>query len=161
MVDYLPTCQVSLNYEGPLNIGIVGRISEHKGASIIRQMAHIIQKRHLPATITIIGELEGASIPSVIKTTGLYKREELPKLIENSGVNVFFLPSIWPETFSYVAEELIQLNVPLAVFELGAPAERVASYVNGMIIREVDAEHVVEQLMAFHSRLRKSFSELD
>jgi hypothetical protein len=28
------------------------------------------------------------------------------------------LPSIWPETFSYVAEELMQLGVPLAVFDL-------------------------------------------
>jgi len=64
------------------------------------------------------------------------------------------LPSIWPETFSYVAEELMQLGVPLAVFNMGAPAERVAQYENGMVIDRVDAAHALQQLRAFHAKLR-------
>jgi glycosyltransferase involved in cell wall biosynthesis len=38
-------------------------------------------------------------------------------------VGLCLLPSIWPETFSYVTQELMSLGVPLVCFDLGAPAE--------------------------------------
>jgi glycosyltransferase involved in cell wall biosynthesis len=155
-VDYLTQHRLVLHHQGPLNIGIVGTINTtHKGAHIVRQMAHLIKEQHLPARITVIGELEGETPQSVVEVTGRYEREHLPEVIEKSGANIFFLPSIIPETFSYVTEELIQLNLPLAVFDLGAPAERVKRYANGIIIHEVDAQHALQQLLAFHERQRQ------
>ena len=85
---------------------------------------------------------------------GPYRREQLPGLVETCGANVFLLPSVWPETFSYVAEELMQLGVPLAVFDMGAPAERVVRYDTGLLIDRVDAAHALKQLMVFHAQLQ-------
>ncbi|WP_180371655.1 glycosyltransferase [Neomoorella thermoacetica] len=155
-VEYLPRRDVFLDYQTPLNIGVVGRIAEHKGAGIIREMVKIIEEKNLPVKITIFGELEGSFSSPVLRVTGTYQREELPELIERARANLFFLPSICPETFSYVTEELMLMGVPLAVFDLGAPAERVRNYSKGLIIKEINARHALDQLIAFYARLRRS-----
>jgi glycosyltransferase involved in cell wall biosynthesis len=79
----------------------------------------------------------------------------LADLVEGCGANVFLLPSVWPETFSYVAEELMQMGVPLAVFDLGAPAERVARYAEGLILKRIDAALALDELVLFHARLQE------
>ena len=57
------------------------------------------------------------------------------------------------ETFSYVTAELMHYRVPLAVFDLGAPAERVRGYDRGRIIPLVDAQAALDELLAFHREL--------
>ena len=154
-VDYLPKQKIKLSYAHMLNIGIAGKIDEHKGSEMVRQMVQIIEERRLPIIITVIGEMDRAPSSTVIKITGRYSREELPQIIEKNGVSLFFLPSIWPETFSYVTEEIMQFGLPLAVFNLGAPAERVANYEKGLIISKIDAETALKELLAFRDRLYK------
>jgi glycosyltransferase involved in cell wall biosynthesis len=159
-VDYLPERGVSLNLSGPLNIGIVGTINIHKGVEIVRQMAGLIEKKQLPIKITVIGELDRTRPTSVIKITGRYERQNLPDLIESNGINIAFLPSICSETFSYVTEELIQLDVPLAVFNLGAPADRVIAYPKGLVINIIEAEYALNEIMSFYERLRKQSNSI-
>ena len=128
VVDYLPKQKLRLDLDIPLNIGVVGMIAEAKGAGIVREMARLIKERKLPVKITVIGTIEKVRESSVVHIMGPNNQEELPGLIEKSGVNIFLLPSVWPETFCYVAEELMEMGLPLAVFKLGAQAERVANY---------------------------------
>jgi len=153
-VDYLHSRAVQLHLQRPLHIGVVGEITEAKGAAIVLEMARLIRRQRLPARITVIGQLNGARESQVLRVLGPYQREHLPELVAECGANVFMLPSVWPETFSYVAEELMQLGVPLAVFNMGAPAERVADYETGLVIDRVDAAHALQQLIAFHAQLR-------
>jgi glycosyltransferase involved in cell wall biosynthesis len=153
-VDYLRSRVVQVNLQRPLHIGVVGEITEAKGAAIVLEMARLIRTQWLPARITVIGQLHGARESQVLRVLGPYQREHLPDLVEGCGANVFLLPSVWPETFSYVVEELMQLGVPLVVFNMGAPAERVAHYENGLVVDRVDATHVLQQLIAFHAKLR-------
>jgi glycosyltransferase involved in cell wall biosynthesis len=68
---------------------------------------------------------------------------------------MFLFPSIGPETFSYVCEELMQLEVPLAVYDIGAPPERVARYRRGLILHEMDVQKTMRKLIAFHLKLRE------
>jgi glycosyltransferase involved in cell wall biosynthesis len=153
-VDDLPRRVARSNLYAPLHIGVVGEITQPKGAGIVREMARLIRARSLPIRITVIGQLEGTPESEIVRVLGPYRREQLPDLAETCGANVFLLPSIWPETFSYVAEELMQLGVPLAVFDLGAPAERLAHYAPGLRIERVDAALALERLMAFHAALQ-------
>ena len=67
-----------------------------------------------------------------------------------------FLPSIWPETFSYVTSEMIAMEVPLCCFDLGAPVERVAEYRLGRVIAEIDAEAALRAMRGFFDELRGS-----
>jgi len=123
-----------------LNIGVVGTINYAKGADIIIRMAKLLAVEHPDIRITVIGVLEDAPVLKNLTVTGRYHPNELTELIEKHCINMFFLPSICPETFSYVTSELIQLGLPLVCFDLGAPAERVRGYRSGRLAADITPE---------------------
>ena len=139
---------------GPVTtIGIVGSISAYKGAAIVKEMAMLIERNRLPARLVVIGTLDGAKPSPVLRITGAYQRCDLAKLLEKEGIGVAFLPSVVPETFSYVTAELMHHQVPLAVFDLGAPAERVREYPRGRVISSIDASTALSELIELHRSL--------
>jgi FkbM family methyltransferase len=154
-IIHLPERKPFVDSKAEINIGVVGEIAFHKGASLVADLATYIEQQHLAARITIIGTISPRPHSEVITVTGPYQVDELPDLIEKYRVNLFLFPSIWPETFSYVCEELMRLEVPLAVYDIGAPAERVASYGRGLILRDADAGETMRSLFAFHNKLRQ------
>jgi len=74
-------------------------------------------------------------------------------LLEDNGVNVILFPSIWPETFSYVVQEMIELGYPVASFNLGAPAERLQKYDKGVLLSSMNPEIVVQELIDMHRKI--------
>jgi glycosyltransferase involved in cell wall biosynthesis len=144
----------------PLHIGVVGAIGWHKGAGVLQDLAAEIARRGLPVKITVIGSLHGRADAAVIRTTGPFARPDLPRLISESGANVFLLPSICPETFSYVTQELMSLRVPLACFDFGAPADRVAAYGLGRVVPRASSADLLDQLLRFHQDVATRHSEL-
>ena len=69
-----------------------------------------------------------------------------PEIIEDRKIDVIFIPSIWPETFSYTSQEAIEMGMPVAVFDLGAPPERVKKYEKGLVIDKIDAAYALEKI---------------
>jgi hypothetical protein len=138
---------------GPLHIGVVGAIGMHKGASVLLDLAAEAVRCNAELRITVFGTLEGLIDDRVITVTGAYQHDDLPTLIENSGANLFLLPSICPETFSYVTHELIGLDMPLACFDLGAPADRVRSYSRGRVLSLTGSEQLLGDLIRFYRDL--------
>ncbi len=137
-------------------IGIPGRIHYPKGSRIIEGMAREIRKRGLKnVKIIIIGELADINLSGrEIEITGAYLREALPEIIDEKNVNIIFIPSIWPETFSYTTEEAMLMELPVAVFNLGAPAERVRGYAKGLVIEEIDPVKALDAIIEFYSTLK-------
>jgi glycosyltransferase involved in cell wall biosynthesis len=66
---------------------------------------------------------------------------------------MLLFPSICPETFSYVIEEMMLLRLPIVAFDLGAPAERLRDYDLGRLCATVDGAAVLEAMIAFHDDL--------
>lgn len=130
---------MQLKLDQPLHIGVVGSISWHKGWNILKQLCDEIEARQLPYRITVIGTLVPEFASPCLRTTGRYDRSSLPRLIETSGANVFLFPSIWPETFSYVAHEILACGAPLCCFDLGAPAEAVRHHTAGLTLNPQDS----------------------
>jgi GT2 family glycosyltransferase len=117
-----------------LKIGILGGINEAKGAHIIKNLVQYIDDNKLKAKVVLIGDIAlSIDSPSFYKT-GRYTIEQLPELVKELKITEFLIPSIWPETFSYTTDEIMQLGYPLTVFDLGAPAERVRDYPLGKVI---------------------------
>jgi len=135
-----------------LSIAIVGNVGQHKGARIVHRLAAEIRLRGLNIGLTVIGVLDGQREPQRINCTGPYQPHDLPRLIREAGSNVVLLPSIYPETFSYVTHEIIALDLPLACFAIGAQAERVLSYDKGLVLSDWQAPVLLDELMAFHQR---------
>ena len=76
----------------------------------------------------------------------------LPSLLIEHDIDILFIPSICPETFSYTAEEAMQMNMPVAVFDIGAPAERVRKYPKGLVISEIDAGVAINEITNYFSQ---------
>ena len=139
-----------------LHIGVVGRIGPHKGAEFVKDLAAEIARRKLSIKITIVGEVEARCDPVVVHQTGVFRRQDLPGIIEKSGINIILFPSICPETFSFVVQELMEMQLPVASFSLGAPAERLATYEKGRVLTSMKPTEVLDELFDFHRNIYKS-----
>lgn len=153
-MDHFTGGTITPEIKGDLHIGIVGHINYLKGAEIVAEMVKHIDASGLSVRITVFGNLEHAIRAPCLRVTGRYEVKNLHRMIVESGANVFFLPSIWPETFSFVTQEMIEMKLPVAAFDLGAPAERLRGYRKGFIIEKVDGISAVQGLLHFHQRLR-------
>lgn len=145
-VDYLRHSPLTISQHENIVIGIVGQIGFHKGAQVVRNLTQEILRQNSREKIVIIGSLEGKVDGRVTTQTGRYNNRDLPSIIAESSVNLILFPSIWPETFSYVTQEIIQCGLPLACFELGAPAERVREYEKGLLLKSQDAKSILQEL---------------
>lgn len=134
-------------------IGIVGNLTADRGDSIVEKLADYMASEKLPGRIVVLGITEHPFRRDRVLVHGHYEHSELPQLVRQYGINVGFVPSIIPETFSYVTQELMMLGLPVACFNLGAPAERISSYQHGAIIPEITPEAVYMTI----TRLRRDF----
>jgi glycosyltransferase involved in cell wall biosynthesis len=151
--DYVPQRLPRVNRRAPLVIGVVGEITEQKGARIVTGMADEIDRAGLDVRVVVIGTLAVAHESPSLTVTGAYQRKDLVDLIEAHGINMFLFPSIWPETFSYVVAEMIALELPIVAFDLGAPGERLARHPLARIAPEVGARPALATAVDFHRAL--------
>ena len=124
----------------PLRIGCAGAVGEVKGAGFIVELAKYLKVHAPDVKIVIIGIIDAKDLPDNVIVHGEYALSELPGLIERYRVNIGFISSIWPETFSYVTQELMMLGLPLACFDIGAPRDRIGQWEKGRIIPEMTPE---------------------
>lgn len=136
-----------------LRIGVIGNISRPKGADIVSGIVSIARERGLALQVVVIGTLQ-ASVPAGphLAIHGRFDAAELPDLVERYGIDVCLMPSICPETYSFVTDEAMAMGLPLAVFDLGAPAERVSRYAYGEIIPQITADAALASIMRLAQR---------
>ncbi len=138
----------------PLSVGIVGALNYAKGSQMVVDVARIFAKVDQSVCLTVIGSLDRKPLSNNVTVTGPYANEDLPNLLKKYDVNLCFFPSIWPETFSYVVGELMDLGMPICAFNLGAPAERLVDYTMGCVIPDVDAAIAVNAILEFYGKLK-------
>lgn len=136
-----------------LNVAVVGNIGKAKGCEIVVELTKLLAKHDKHSKLTVVGMLELARSRSNLLITGPYKAENLSSILEEYNINVCLLPSIWPETFSYVAEELMALDMPVVCFDIGAPAERLALYKKGEVANQISAESALAAIIRLVERL--------
>lgn len=151
--DYFPARLPRVDHGSPLVIGVVGTISCQKGASIVTGMLQILSTSQRDARIVVLGTLDAGGSSRQLSVTGPYSREDLPALVEQHGINMFLFPSVWPETYSFVVDEMMTLGMPIVAFDLGAPAERLRDYPLGRLCSTVAAEAALDAATRFHHEL--------
>jgi glycosyltransferase involved in cell wall biosynthesis len=150
----LPLEKVDVIQNRTINIGVLGNIGGvHKGSDIIARMAHLLQDR-TDVRITIIGDFNNKEYSKDLRVCGAYKQSKLPELVKKEKVNIIFIPSICPETFSFTTAEAMAMGLPVACFNLGAPSERVIKYEKGLIISHVEAECALNEIVSFVRGIR-------
>lgn len=145
-IGYLPILEKKSKTTKTLNIGLLGILTKHKGENIICRMIRLIEQEQLDIRIILIGKSSKEINSPIFKQTGEYTRDSIPRLILENDIDIFMISSICPETFSYTAEEVMTMRMPVMCFNIGAPAERVKKYEKGIIIPEISAEAVLKTI---------------
>jgi GT2 family glycosyltransferase len=163
-VDWIRPVTINKTSE-TIIIAIIGAISISKGADVMILLAKYIRDNNLNIKIHIFGEIfdprNKLNENKHVVNHGRYKKNDLPKLMEENEIDIVFIPSICPETFSYTTEEAIKMDLPVAVFDIGAPAERVKFYNKGIILEKQDPEYIIKTICRYfniQNRINDSLS---
>lgn len=79
------------------------------------------------------------------KYLGTYKHDDLQKILEEEEISIVAFPSVCPETFSYLVSELMQMNIPIIGFDLGAQGEKLKKYEKGYVVK--NKEEMADKLI--------------
>lgn len=137
---------VRINPHIGINIAVFGNISHAKGASVINEMARLLPQCD-DVKIIIIGTMANADEHIIVH--GKYKTHALPKIMKQHRIDAVFIPSIWPETFSYTTSEAISMGLPVVCYDIGAPAERVSKYAKGLVLDNISPYENLSQIIKF------------
>lgn len=147
-IGYMPKLDKKYKTTSTFNIGLLGILSYHKGAEIVKELLREIERRGLNARVVLIGySVEPIDSP-LFSETGRYSPDSIPALTLKQDIDMFLIPSIWPETFCYTAEEIIKMNMPVMCFNIGAPVERLVNYEKGIVVDEMSGVAVADAIEA-------------
>lgn len=109
-----------------LRIVVIGMISRAKGVDIFNACAEDAQKRALPLEFILLGHsLKDAELTkNGVKITGKYLEHEAQAKLQALEPHVVWLPSVWPETYSYTLSLALLGGYPVFAFDIGAIAAR-------------------------------------
>lgn len=145
-----PLRKVTIEKHDKINICILGKITIDKGALIIKEIDKLLPQ-YPKLNIKVLGNVKGSIRRHLknVKVLGKYKVANLSNLIEKEQIDIVFIPSVWPETFSYTTAEAMSMGLPVACFDIGAPAERVKENNSGCVINNIDAKDALDTILQY------------
>ena len=151
--------EIDVKNKKNLDIAIIGAVTTHKGYGIVSSIATYIDSNCLDIKIHIFGNIiepfESLSFCKCIINHGKYSKYQLTELIVNNNIDMIFIPSICPETFSYTTQEAINMKMDVACFNIGAPAERLKKYDKSLILDNFEPEYILNEMYKyFHKDFR-------
>ncbi|HEV8689075.1 MAG TPA: glycosyltransferase [Ideonella sp.] len=119
-----------------LRVLVIGAISRIKGYDVVLGLAQSVRSRALPLKVSLLGySMDDPRLAEQgVALLGRYFDNELLEKISAADPHVVLIPSIWPETYCYVLSGALRSGRRIAVFDLGAQAER---------SRQHDAQHLL------------------
>ena len=117
------------------NVAFIGVMAIHKGAKTLEYLIKNTKNKKIKYHLFGVSELESLlHSKGNYEYHGKYKREDLPRLLQQNNIHLVCNLSIWPETYSYTLTETIACGVPVLGYDLGAVGERIQKYGFGWII---------------------------
>ncbi len=125
----------ALAHEG-VRVLVIGAISPIKGMDVLLQLMPLARVQKPVCELLLLGySSDDARLAAVgVQLLGRYTDDQLLARIEQADPHLIFIPSIWPETYCYVLSGALRSGRKVAVFDLGAQADRT---------RQHDARHLV------------------
>lgn len=126
----LPRLSEISDKESPV-VGILGSIGYQKGAAILKELA---EAGHERLKVIVIGEIDPSYQSDKLLVHGKYNPNMIMDLTEKYSINRWFIPSIWPETFSFTTHEGLATGLPVFAFDLGGQADALRNHDHGKLI---------------------------
>lgn len=137
-----------------INIAFLGNIDlVVKGSHVVDRMIKIIDQ-YKNVKLKVIGKTE--KLNRKLYSTGKYYPHELPNLMRREQIDIVFIASVAPETFSYTTSEAMSMGLPIACFNFGAPYERVRNYSKGLILESMDEKYILDHITDFVMQIRRN-----
>ncbi len=111
---------------GKIRIGTPGAISPIKGMEVLKRCARYAGQSGIDIEFVVVGYTSDdvSARRAGLEVTGPYSSDSLVDELNKAELDAVFLPSIWPETFSYTLSGALQTGLPIIAFDLGAIANR-------------------------------------
>jgi GT2 family glycosyltransferase len=116
---------------------VIGAIGIHKGYEVVFECACDAAERRLPLEFVVVGHtIDDRRLLATgrVFITGGYAHDEVVALIKAQNATLALLPSIWPETWCFGLAEAWRAGLPVAAFDIGAPAERIRGTGRGFLL---------------------------
>ena len=110
------------------HVCVVGGIGVEKGYEVLLACVRDAAARSLGLRFTVVGytsDDERLLAAGPVFITGQYVEREAVSLVRAQSADIALLPSVWPETWCFTLGQAWRAGLRAAVFDLGAPAERV------------------------------------
>lgn len=118
-----------------LRIAILGGLGPHKGLQLVKETVAAARQENLEFTLI------GASDPLMklprwakFRETGRYDEVDLRSLISEVAPDLFWFPSICPETYNYTLSVALEEGKPIVATSIGAFPERLAGRQNSILL---------------------------
>ena len=129
-----------------LNIATIGNLNYAKGAKVLQDLRIHISKESKGHRLFHFGNFDvGRGMGSGITFLGPYSDlNELRDGLTKVKADLIVIPSIWPETFNLVAEEISEVDMPIIMKSIGAPYERYKENPNFFFTSNLDSAELLE-----------------
>ena len=120
----------------PIRFGFAGPAKRHKGSHLLIEVFEKIPEEE--ATLVIWGRgWERLSKDSRYSKNILFKGEYSHKNIDKvfSSFDVLIIPSIWGETFSFIAHEAFWVKIPVVACDIGVFSDIIKNGKNGLLFK--------------------------
>jgi len=116
---------------------VIGGIGPEKGYDMLLGCARDAALRNLPLEFVLVGHTpddQRLLATGRVSVTGTYREGEGEALIRRQQVDLAWLPSLWPETWCFTLGVAWRAGLRVAVFDIGAQAERVRATGQGWLL---------------------------
>ena len=146
-VEALEEVTLRTHTHGPYNVAVIGFISVPKGLEVLSGIDKILGTEDTRLVFHIYG---GSTEPlGNFINHGRYTARDLAEYFIRDSIDIVLIPSICAETFCLAAEEIMQMNVPVSCFNVGAHAERINNYKKGLVIRTIDPQVTCDEILNY------------
>jgi len=133
-----------------LRFGYLGVVCWHKGLHVLVEAFKRLNLRDVELRIHGYGDpdylktLHDSARNTNIRLFGPYTHSELSKVL--SEIDVFVMPSICHESFSFTIRESLAVGIPVVVSDIGAQSDAILERVNGLHFKCGDPNDLKEKL---------------
>jgi GT2 family glycosyltransferase len=128
--SFPPTTHPTVPPGEPYRIVVPGAIGVSKGYRVLLEAARAAHRNRTPLEFIVMGysRNDRQLTRAGVRITGAYQDRDAAACVLDLNPHLVWIPSVWPETYCYTLSIALQAALPVAAFDLGAPAHRLRTH---------------------------------